>query len=105
MAFRKPTTTLGGLIWWDNISQNEYFIIQKHKVGLPVWPYKYRITMRENRMEIANSNDFQEISMDWEYLKKYAVPQIEEKIDIGKSIKDIDAISLISLISKITIGI
>ncbi len=36
MAFRKPITTLGGLIWWKNIRQNEYFIMQEHKVGLPV---------------------------------------------------------------------
>lgn len=60
--------------------------MQEHKVGLPVWPYKYRITMRENRMEIANSNDFEEISFDWEYLSKHAVPQIEDKIDLGKTI-------------------
>lgn len=57
MAFRKPISTLGGLTFWNNIKQNEFFIMQEHKVGFPIWPYKYRITMRENRMEIANSND------------------------------------------------
>ncbi len=31
MAFRKPITTLGGLMWWKNIKQNEYFIMQEHK--------------------------------------------------------------------------
>ena len=51
MAFRKPITTLGGTTWWNNIRQNELFIMQEHKVGLPVWPYKFRIIMRENRME------------------------------------------------------
>lgn len=32
--------------------------MQEHKVGMPIWPYKYRILMRKNRMEIANSNDY-----------------------------------------------
>ena len=80
MAFRKPISTLGGLIFWDNIKQSDYFIMQEHKTG--VWPYKYRITMRENRMEIANSNDPEEIKKDWEYLEKNTVPQLDKKIDI-----------------------
>lgn len=84
MAFRKPITTLGGLAFWNNIKQNEFFIMQEHKIGLPIWPYKYRITMRENRMEIANSNDWEEILMDWKYLEKHAVPQLQDKIDIGR---------------------
>lgn len=81
MAFRKPISTLGGLTWWRNIRQNEYFIMQEHKVGVPMWPYKYRIIMRENRMEIANSNDFTDIQYDWKYLEDNAVPQLDEKID------------------------
>lgn len=84
MAFRKPITTLGGLIWWSNIRQNEYFILQQHKVGQPVWPYKYRIIMRENRMEIANSNDLEEINYDWKYLDNRVVPQIDKRIDVGE---------------------
>ena len=89
MAFRKPITTLGGLIMWNNVKQNKYFIMQEHKIGIPVWPYKYRITMRENRMEIANSNDMEEILIDWEYLKDNAVPQLEEQIDLGKVINNL----------------
>lgn len=85
MGFRRPITTLGGLFWWDNIRQNDYFIMQEHKVGLPIWAYKYRILMRENRMEIANSNDISEIDKDWDYLKTHAVPRLEEKIDITHS--------------------
>ncbi|MBV0934658.1 hypothetical protein [Marinobacterium weihaiense] len=96
MAFRKPISTLGGLFWWSNIKQNEHFIMQEHKVGVPVWPYKYRITMRENRMEIANSNDFKEIEFDWEYLKNNVVPQIDKKIDAGEVLRDIDLVSLIN---------
>ncbi len=96
MAFRKPITTLGGLMWWKNIKQNEYFIMQEHKVGLPIWPYKYRITLRENRMEIANSNDFKEIEIDWEYLKNNVTPQIDKKIDAG----EIDLIGLLSKLIK-----
>jgi hypothetical protein len=42
--------------------------------------------MRENRMEIANSNDINEIEMDWRYLDDHAVPQLDNKIDIGSSI-------------------
>ena len=83
MAFRKPITTLGGLLMWENIRQDQYFIMQEHNIGLPIWPYKYRITLRENRMEIANSNDFTEIGMDWEYIQTNVVPQISQKIDIG----------------------
>lgn len=83
MAFRKPITTLGGLLMWKNIRQDQYFIMQEHNIGLPIWPYKYRITLRENRMEIANSNDFTEIGMDWEYIQTNVVPQISQKIDIG----------------------
>jgi hypothetical protein len=85
MAFRKPISTLGGLTWWKNIQQDMYFIMQEHKVGFPVWPYKYRILMRENRMEIANSNDKNEINMDWQYLQHHAVPQLEQKIDLGST--------------------
>lgn len=69
--------------------------MQEHKIGIPIWPYKYRITLRENRMEIANSNDFKEIALDWEYLKTNAIPQINQKIDIGEKI------DLIELFSKL----
>ncbi|SDI79632.1 hypothetical protein SAMN04515654_11520 [Halanaerobium congolense] len=91
MGFRKPVSTLGGLNWWNNIKQNEFFIMQEHKVGVPVWPYKYRILMRSNRMEIANSNDMSEINFDWKYLQNNAVPQLEDKIDWlnDEKIKDI----------------
>jgi hypothetical protein len=84
MSFRKPITTFGGLTWWNNIRQNEYFIMQEHRVGIPIWPYKYRILMRENRMEIANSNDLSEIESDWTYLKSHAVPRLEEAIDLSQ---------------------
>lgn len=84
MAFRKPITTLGGLYWWSNIRQDTYFILQEHKVGIPVWAYKYRILMRESRMEIANSNDRKEIELDWKYLEKHAVPQLDQAIDVCK---------------------
>mgnify|MGYP000553084064 FL=1 len=67
--------------------------MQEHKVGMPIWPYKYRILMRENRMEIANSNDFEDIQLDWEYLKTNVVPQIDQKIDIGEKIDLIDILS------------
>lgn len=100
MAFRKPITTFGGLMWWKNIRQDKYFIMQEHKVGLPVWPYKYRITLRESRMEIANSNDPTEIDMDWEYLKENVVPQVDQKIDVGNSISNIDWITLINSVVK-----
>ncbi len=86
MSFRKPITTFGGLFWWSNIRQNQYFILQEHKVGIPVWPYKYRILLRENRMEIANSNDIPEIEGDWEYLKNHAVPRLNEAIDVHREI-------------------
>ncbi|MEK4072626.1 hypothetical protein [Paenibacillus sp. FSL M7-0656] len=79
MGFRKPISTLGGLTFWRNIRQSEYFIMQEHKTG--VWPYKFRILLRENRMEIANSNDFEEINYDWRYLDNNAVPQLNQKID------------------------
>jgi hypothetical protein len=82
MAFRKPITTLGGLLFWNNIKQSEYFIMQEHKTG--IWPYKYRIIMRENRMEIANSNDPEEIRRDWEYLETHTVPQLDQAIDVWK---------------------
>lgn len=96
MSFRKPITTLGGLILWRNIQQNTFFVMQQHKVGLPIWPYKYRIIMRENRMEIANSNDPTEIEHDWNYLKENAVPQIQHQIDIGKKLSEIDWVGLIN---------
>ena len=99
MAFRKPITTMGGLTLWKNINQNTYFILQEHKVGVPVWPYKYRIILRENRMEIANSNDITEIEHDWEYLENHAVPQIDQKIDFGTK-ETLDFI--IKIISKFT---
>ena len=94
MSFRKPITTLGGLTWWINIKQSQYFM-QEHKVGFPVWAYKYRILMRENRMEIANSNDVSEIDLDWEYLKTHAVPQLDKAIDIYKQTGSFNALSIV----------
>lgn len=101
MAFRKPITTLGGTTWWNNIKQNELFIMQEHKVGIPVWPYKFRILLRENRMEIANSNDIEDIEYDWKYLESHTIPQIEDKIDFGKMLSDIDLNEILKLINKI----
>ena len=101
MSFRKPITTLGGLLWWENIKQNDYFLMQKHKVGIPIWPYKYRIIMRANRMEIANSNDIHEIEADWNYLKNHAVPRLNEAIDIHKEISQIDSASIVIAVIKI----
>lgn len=100
MAFRKPITTLGGLLWWKNIKQSKHFLLQEHKVGLPVWPYKYRIVMRENRMEIANANDPEEIDLDWDYLKDNVVPQMDEMIDVGKAISEIEVVNLINKVIK-----
>lgn len=95
MSFRKPITTLGGLLWWSNITQNQYFILQEHKVGFPVWPYKYRILMRENRMEIANSNEIFEIKGDWEYLNNHAVPRLNEAIDLHNEMSPINIIPIV----------
>ncbi|MGL5807360.1 MAG: hypothetical protein ACRC2R_08140 [Xenococcaceae cyanobacterium] len=100
MSFRKPITTFGGLILWNNIQQNTYFIIQEHKIGFPAWPYRYRILMRENRMEIASSNDLAEIEMDWRYLEDFAVPQLNEKIDVYGEIKKLDPLNLVIDIIK-----
>ena len=41
MAFRKPITTLCGLMFWNNIKQDEEFIGgQEHEDGMPVCSYK-----------------------------------------------------------------
>lgn len=72
-----------------------YFILQEHKVGVPLWPYKYRILMRENKMEIANSNDVKEIELDWEYLQHHAVPQLDKKIDICEKVEQSDALAVV----------
>ncbi|MGE7111220.1 hypothetical protein [Lysinibacillus sp. NPDC047702] len=89
MPFRKPVSTLGGLNFWENIRQDTYFIMQEHKTGM--WPYKYRILLRENSKEIANSNDLETISFDWEYLQNHAVPRIDEKgfLDFEYLLKDL----------------
>ena len=100
MAFRKPITTLGGLIWWKNIRQDSNFILQEHKVGLPAWPYKYRITLRENRMEVANSNDVEEIMHDWDYLQENVIPQLDKKIDVAEALEKVDWSCIISSIAK-----
>ena len=76
MPFRKPVSTLGGLNFWKNIDQNEYFIMQQHKTG--IWPYSYRILMRTTSKEIANANDIQTIREDWKYLEHNAVPRLNE---------------------------
>ncbi|MBD2122682.1 hypothetical protein [Trichocoleus sp. FACHB-262] len=102
MAFRKPITTLGGLMWWQNIKQDMYFLMQEHKVGLPMWPYKYRILLQENRMEIANSNDLQDIELDWEYLQVHAVPQLNQKIDLG-AINPVDTMTVLAGVLKILV--
>lgn len=99
MSFRKPISTLDGLTWWGNVRQNEYFILQKHKVGKPMWPYKYRIIMRENSMEIANANDYEEIEFDWKYSEKHAVPQLEEKIDW------LNKVDFLDVVTKVIMGL
>jgi hypothetical protein len=87
-------------MWWQNIKQDMYFLMQEHKVGLPIWPYKYRILLRENRMEIANSNDLQEIELDWEYLQVHAVPQLNQKIDLG-AIAPVDVMTVLAGVIKV----
>ncbi|WBF54912.1 hypothetical protein HXV90_03100 [Lysinibacillus sp. JK80] len=89
MPFRKPVPTLGGLSFWKNVKQDTYFIMQKHKTG--VWPYKYRILLRENTKEIANAKDLETINFDWEYLQNHAVPRLNEKgfLDIEDLLKDL----------------
>lgn len=104
MGFRKPISTLGGLVMWDNIRQNKYFIMQEHKKGLPIWPYKYRILMRENRMEIANSNDYSEINIDWNYLDENAVPQLDNKVDWLDDLSKVDKSKIVNLITDIIIN-
>ena len=76
MPFRKPVSTLGGLNFWRNLKQNEYFIMQKHITG--TWPYTYRILIRENSKEIANANDVETINYDWDYLQSHAIPRENE---------------------------
>jgi hypothetical protein len=87
MPFRKPVSTQGGLTFWKNIKQSTYFIMQKHKTGL--WPYKYRILLRENSKEIANANDLETIGYDWDYLQDHAVPRANEQgfLDINKLVE------------------
>ncbi len=63
--------------------------MQEHKVGVPVWPYKYRILMRANSMEIANANDYSEIKHDWKFLEDNAVPQLDKKIDLTEKSDEI----------------
>jgi len=65
------------------------FVMQEHKTG--IWPYKYRILLRENSKEIANVNDLYTIQMDWDYLQNNAVPRINEQgfLDINKILEDI----------------
>jgi hypothetical protein len=104
MTFRKPITSLGGLIWWKIIQQDSYFIMQQHSMGLPVWPYRYRIITRENRMEIANSNDIADIEEDWQYLQTHAVPQIEQKIDVWDKVSSIPIFEIVKLIVATRMG-
>jgi len=87
MPFRKPVSTMGGLKFWENIEQDTCFVMQKHKTG--IWPYKYRILMRENSKEIANANDLSTIKYDWEYLQNHAVPRINEQgfLDINSIVE------------------
>ena len=40
-------------------------------------------------MEIGNSNDKEEIEEDWEYLKQNIVPQLKDKIDVGKFVRNV----------------
>jgi hypothetical protein len=60
---------------------DKHFTLHKQKLSHKV--EKSRITLRQNRMEIANSNDLEEIEMDWSYLKNNVVPQLSEKIDLS----------------------
>ena len=75
--------------------------MQQHKVGVPAWPYKYRILMRENRMEIANSNDKTEINYDWNYLENNIIPQLDKKIDWISDVKIPK--ELIEILTKVAI--
>ena len=40
-------------------------------------------------MEIGNSNDKEEIEEDWEYLKQNIIPQLKDKIDVGKFVRNV----------------
>lgn len=66
MSFNTPPQkTLGWLFWWKNIDQKDCYILQKHLVGQPVWPYRYRIVSRVDRTELCRANDINEIKSDW----------------------------------------
>jgi hypothetical protein len=28
-----PSATLGGHVWWNILSQDQYFVVQQHKIG------------------------------------------------------------------------
>jgi hypothetical protein len=57
--------------------------------------------MRENRMEIANSNDKEEIEYDWRYLETHTVPQLNKAIDWGQPFGDIlNNINIIDIVEK-----
>ena len=84
----------------EEIKLDEHFILQEHK-NSKLWPYKYRILMRENRMEIANSNDLSEIEYDFLYLEKHAVPQLDQKKDW---INDINLLEIVTKMIEVKRG-
>lgn len=57
--------------------------------------------MRENRMEIANSNDKLEIETDWEYLQHHAVPRLNEKIDLYEKLGNLDSLAIVISVIKL----
>lgn len=88
MTLRKPITTFGGLLWWTTVAgrTNKYLVMQKHHLGPPLWPYRYRILLRASRMEVANANDRNEIELDWELLEEQGV-QMDQSIDFGEVLR------------------
>jgi hypothetical protein len=87
-------------MFWTNMQQNTYFLMQEHRIGW-AWPYRYRIMLRENRMEIANSNDILEIEEDWKYLQSHVVPQLQDKIDVWGMVSKMPVDEIVRLVVQL----
>jgi serine/threonine protein kinase len=59
-----PSATLGGLVWWNILEQDQYFVVQQHKIGPPIWNPPFRILLKCNNHIVAEAKSKEELDKD-----------------------------------------
>lgn len=70
MVLCRPEQTLGGKTFWRTANEDNFFLVQEHKIGSFLWRgASYRLLIKCNNYLIAQAFTKEEIQADWESAK------------------------------------